>query len=110
MDLAIIAENGTMNSREIARLTGKQHGHVLRGIEEQLGQLEGGVSRFESSYQKDTPDLDSGLTTGISGRSYKCYMLPKRECLILASGYDVVLRAKIIDRWAELEKLGVLAL
>lgn len=31
------------------------------------------------------------------------YVLNKKACLLLASGYDVILRAKIINRWEELE-------
>lgn len=92
MDLAVIPENGTMNSLEIARLTGKRHDNVCRDIEDQLGQLGGGVLRFEDTHLNEQ-----------NGQRYRCYRLPKRECMILASGYDVILRAKIIDRWAELE-------
>lgn len=81
-----------MDSREIAHLTGKEHRKVCRDIVEQLGQLEGGVARFGHTYRNDQ-----------NGQEYRCFLLPKRETLILVSGYSVELRAKIIDRWEELE-------
>lgn len=37
-------------------------------------------------------------------REYPYYKLTKKGCLILASGYNAVLREKIINRWEELEK------
>ncbi|WP_330168789.1 phage regulatory protein/antirepressor Ant [Bartonella grahamii] len=88
----------TMSSREIAELCGKQHAHIMRDIRQMLGELypEGGQSKFGSTY------LDK------QGKPQNCYHLPKRECLILVSGYNMTLRARIIDRWQELEKQAVI--
>ncbi|MDS4031428.1 MAG: phage regulatory protein/antirepressor Ant [Candidatus Contendobacter sp.] len=84
----------TMSSREIAELTGKRHDNVMRDVEAQLTELlgDGGLLKFEDTYQN-----------GQNGQSYRMYRLPKRECLIVVSGYSVELRARIIDRWMELE-------
>lgn len=81
----------TMDSREIAELTGKRHATVLFDIVAQLGRL-GGEQDFLSTY------LDA------SNRQSKCYKLPYRETMILVSGYSIELRARVIDRWMELEK------
>lgn len=88
MELATI--NG-MDSREIAERTGKNHADVCRDIRKTLEELEIDQSKFASVYMAG------------NGEERRCYILPKRECLILASGYSVTVRAKIIDRWAELE-------
>lgn len=80
----------TITSLEIAELTGKRHDIVIRDIETILGRVID-AHRFEGIY-KDA-----------YGRDKKCYRLPKREALILVSGYSVELRAKIIDRLEYLE-------
>ena len=92
--IPVIESTITMSSREIAELTGKRHDHVMRDIETQLIELIGhdGLPKFGDTYQNQQ-----------NGQVYRMYRLPKRECLIVVSGYSVELRARIIDRLMELE-------
>lgn len=79
----------TMSSREIAELTAKRHDNVRADIEK--------IARELSLTFQEKLEPSEG------GRPSKIYLLGKRECLILVSGYSVELRARIIDRWMELE-------
>lgn len=83
----------TMSSREIAELTGKRHDHVMRDIRDMLAQLHG---------ESEAPRF-GGYYIAENGKQNPCFNLPKRETLILVSGYNLAMRAKIIDRWQELE-------
>ena len=88
-------ETGKMSSLEIAELTGKKHMNVIRDIKNLLKQ---GVSElnFElSSYKQQQPNGGE--------KDVPMFNLTKKGCLILASGYNAVLREKIIDRWEALE-------
>lgn len=84
-------ETGKMSSLEIAELTGRTHKNVIRDIKNLLKQ---GVNElnFEPVNYKDA-----------KGEERPMYNLTKKGCLILASGYNAVLREKIIDRWEALE-------
>ena len=91
MNQLISSKAITMSSRDIADLTGKRHDHVMADISKMIEWL------------GDTcPDFSGDLPDSY-GRPQKVYFLPKRETLILVSGYNIDLRAKIIDRWQELE-------
>lgn len=93
-----------MSSREVADLTGKQHSHVLRDIRSMLNEL-----YPECFDEEGRPKMDALESKGISSDRHPItgvtsqVMLPKRESLLLVSGYSIAVRARIIDRWQELE-------
>ena len=97
MNIQVLEANNvlTMSSLEIAELTGKRHDHVMVDIEKMLSDL-----------GKAAPDFAGTAFYEVNNakRSRKIYNLPKRETLILVSGYSVAMRARIIDRWQELEQ------
>lgn len=90
-DIITITQAQTMSSLQIAELTGKRHDAILRDIRNLLEQGVAAHNFVETSY------------TDKSNRQSPCYQLTKTGCLILASGYNAVLREKIINRWIELE-------
>lgn len=90
MDKLITSGNMTMSSREIAELTGSTHDNVLktvRGLRDK-----GIVSGNETPYVHPQ-----------NGQTYHEFLLSYRDTMVVVSGYSVELRAKIIDRWQELE-------
>ncbi len=81
-----------MSSREIAELTGKRHDNVLRDIKILIEQ--GAIDRlsFEEISYKDS-----------YGREQAAYELDFDATMTLVTGYNAVLRARVIRRWRELE-------
>ena len=92
-DLNVVSQKlgKSMSSLEIAEVTGKEHKNVMRDIQNLLSQ---GVDKlnFERISYKDSMN-----------RVRDAYQLTYKGVLILASGYNPVLREKIINRWEELE-------
>lgn len=118
--LPITKENAstlTMSSREIAELCGKQHNHVLRDIRAYVGavlQIERGVKARSLDWDNLEGIEGFGHTPigGVickkepnpqNGQLYPIYYLDKSATLTVVSGYSVLLRKRIIDRWLELE-------
>lgn len=89
--LVLTGQLSEMSSIEIAEVTGKKHAHIMRDIKNLLKQ---GVA--ESNF-------GLGSYTDANGQERPMYNLTKKGSLILASGYNAVLREKIIDRWESLE-------
>jgi hypothetical protein len=86
----IVHHQATMTSREVADLTGSPHDAVLKTIRKLIA--EGVVSGNETPYKH----LQNGQT-------YSEFLLSFRDTMVVVSGYSAELRAKIIDRWQELE-------
>ena len=84
----------TMSSLEIAKLTGKDHAHLMRDIRnmeagwEKISQTKFGLATYNDAQGKPRP----------------CYELTKTECLYVATKFNDEARAKLVIRWEELEK------
>ncbi|MEJ2820681.1 Rha family transcriptional regulator, partial [Streptococcus pneumoniae] len=81
----------TMSSREIAELTGKRHDNVKTDIEKMLTDLGEDILNFQDIY------FDK------MNRQQIEYHLDRRHVECLLTGYNAVLRMKVIDRMHELE-------
>lgn len=84
---SIVLNNLTMSSLEIAKLTDKQHSHVMRDIKNMLEQLEISQSNFGGTY-KDAQEKDR-----------PCFNLNEELTLTLTSGYSIPQRHAIIKQW-----------
>jgi phage antirepressor YoqD-like protein len=80
----------TMTSREIAALVESSHDSVLKTVRTLIDR--GVVSGNETPY-----------THPQNGQTYSEFHLSYRDTMVVASGYSVELRARIIDRWQQLE-------
>ena len=92
MGTEIIKQENGMTSLQIAEVTGKMHKHVLRDIKVIL--------------KNGASETNFGLTSykDKQGKEQPMFTLTPKGCLILASGYDVVLREKIIDKLEEYQQ------
>lgn len=91
---AISAAVLTMSSREIAELTGRDHGNVMRDIRTMLDDLQ--ASNLN-------PVCETTTYAGANGQRYPQYQLDRDTCLTLLLGYDAAARMKVVKRWQQLE-------
>ena len=82
----------TMSSREIAELVGATHDNVMKTVRGLIGK--GVVFGNETPYKNKQ-----------NRQTYMEFILDFRNTMVVVSGYSAELRAKIIDRWQELEKV-----
>lgn len=102
-----------MSSREIAELCEKRHDHVIRDIRRMLDKLGINLTAPNLGALKNSENLtDANLGSlnfkeqtykDAKGEMRKEYLLNFELTMTLISGYNVVLRNRIIKRWQELE-------
>lgn len=93
-----------MSSREIADLTEKNHKEVLRDIRrmlEDLGDLEDSANLRSPQNSEKGWKLSTYTTS--QNKQQPEYLLNFELTMTLISGYNVILRNRIIKRWQELE-------
>jgi len=90
----------TMSSREIADLCEARHNDVVASIERLIN--EGVLRLARNTARQHFPEG--------GGRPTMVYDLTRRDCLVVVSGYNATLRARIIDRWMALEAAAAPAL
>ncbi|MEP9368639.1 Rha family transcriptional regulator [Xanthobacter sp. VNH20] len=100
----------SMSSADIAEVTEKRHGDVIRDIKKMLSELysdPGG--KFEGPLIDDAVlrHLGKSVTWEKDARGYVTMIhLDKEHTLTLVSGYDVRLRKRMVDKLAEIEALS----
>ena len=89
----------TMTSRDIAKITCKEHFHVMRDIRDEISKLESKGVSIESKFGF----IDNTNVEGITSNAH--YVLSPKGILQICSRYDAVVRSKLIDKVFEQEKL-----
>ena len=96
-----------MSSREIAELCEKRHDNVIRDIRRMLEDLKPEKDALKFEDISDEAPAVQGFKENVYldayGREKPEYLLNFELTMTLISGYNVVLRNRIIKRWQELE-------
>lgn len=90
-DLISNQNKPTMSSREIAKLTAKQHSKVMRTIDDLINK---GIAKMATLSSERNEQ---------NGQEYNVYLLDKRDSLVLVARLSPEFTAAIVDRWQELE-------
>ena len=93
-----------MSSREIAKLCEKRHDHIIRDIRRMLEDL-GDESHSPNLGSENSSEKGWIKTTYKNSRNQEQpeFLLNFELTMTLISGYNVVLRNRVIKRWQELE-------
>ena len=117
-ELTLLQNTPTMSSREIAELCDKEHRNVCRDIRAYVGaivQMERGIDVRSMDWDgKEGVELFEHTPIGgvtmkyevnpQNKQTYPVYYLDKNATLTIITGYSILFRKRIIDRWQQLEQ------
>lgn len=105
-EMTNVGQQPMMSSNEIAKLTGKNKSDIHVDIWNMLKQLYG-IEKDDGNFhhlKNHKVAIINGVVTCFDNRGYVSeFFLDRRHTEILITGYDVVRRASVIDRWFSLE-------
>lgn len=92
----------TIDSREVAELTGKRHSDLLESIDGYIKHLENGNFRSQDFF------IESAYTTEGNNKSYKCFLLTRKGCDMVANKMTgekgVIFTATYVTKFEEMER------
>jgi len=102
MSTAMIPSIVSMDSRELAKFSGKRHHNVLRDIEKMIKALPELIEIETNSNVSSSPIVES-IYIGNNNEPRKTYILDKHAVITLVTGWSAPLRYRISKRLEELE-------
>lgn len=115
MNLELVCKDNVFyaDSREVAKLTGKRHDHLVRDIDSYVNIINQNPKLGADEHLGQNPKLDSdnffvesSYTAG-TGKAYKCYLLTKKGCDMVANKMTgekgILFTATYVDKFYEME-------
>ncbi len=103
----------TMTSVEIAAMTGKQHGHILRDVDRAIQAIQSSRLKADAAQGTHSKSGECSINTqfGATEATYtdgrnaerRMLILNKQMVFTIITGYDTALRHTVVGRWIELE-------
>ncbi len=105
MEMNLIEQNGVfyVDSRQVAEITDKRHGNLVRDIEYYISAISENSDLISQDFF-----IESSYKVDGNNKSYKCYLLTKKGCDMVANKMTgekgVLFTAAYIDKFYEMEK------
>ena len=104
-ELIITDKNGilTVDSREVAEMTGKRHSDLIRDIEKYIQAMQNSQN---AKLRYDNFFIESNYKSG-TGKEYKCFLLTKKGCDMVANKMTgdkgVIFTAIYVEKFHDME-------